>query len=182
MSVQEMWKDPMSGKIMPFKVGGAKVSPTFRDDDVFDQLPSLRSSSRGARPERYGSLAASMEVTLTPTERARMEQERIANNAETEGEMASHMTVAEWDEYVSAGANEPAPIPESLRGLSPEAISARGRRPVRRPAMSPTTDRRPGATPRGTRRATAPGSTYQQGAAENRDRISRLMESLRIGR
>ena len=37
MSKQEMWEDPQSGKVMPYKVIGVGSAPTFRDDDRYDQ-------------------------------------------------------------------------------------------------------------------------------------------------
>ena len=151
MSKRELWEDPITGKRKPFKVGGAGLSPTFRDEDVFDKLPPLR-PFYGTQHERFGSIAP------TPS----LAESMAAPTAEVEEQSnpyASSMTADEWQVYVQERAIAPPPPPIQ-----------RGRRPVR-----------PGATARGTRRPVTRESSISrvsQGARERSERIGRLLRNL----
>lgn len=166
MSKQELWKDPITGRRKPFKVGGAGLSPTFRDEDVFEQLPPLR-PTYGRHYERFGStpstpsLAGSMAAPAAEVE-------------EQNNRYGSSMTATEWQSYVeerALGLNAVTASPEPVEYYTaPAPPIQRGRRP-----------RLPGATARGTRRPAHRDSSVSrvsQGARERAERISRLLRNI----
>ena len=156
MSKRELWEDPITGKRKPFKVGGAGLSPTFRDEDVFEKLPPLR-PFYGRQHERFGSIAP------TPS----LAESMAAPTAEVEEQSnpyASSMTADEWQVYVQERTTAQMATP------TPTPPIQRGRRPVR-----------PGATARGTRRPVTRDSSISrvsQGARERSERIGRLLRNL----
>ena len=48
--MSDKWTDPLTGKILNYKIAGCKASPTYNDQQVYDHMAPLRRRNRPSPP------------------------------------------------------------------------------------------------------------------------------------